>query len=228
MPAFEHIERRGLDSQIDYIVYSSDFPTAIGLEGDFPGVTFPVQLNPTASLNSATFLSQGIMTKSRATISLSNNRYARLAGDQQPTPAVHGFRSWYGWGPAGQLLEAGGTHYLLSTLLAVTSGRGNSTSEAIRYLHRSAAADGTHPRGTIYYMQNGDVRSQVRDAGFAPAAARLRELGVRAVVETGVIPLRRPDVQGMTLGAKQFDWARSGSTILPARCASISPATAAS
>ena len=100
-------------------------------------------------------------------------------------------------------------------MLAVTSGRGNSVGEAVRSLRRSAGADGTHPSGTIYYMKNNDVRSSLRDAGFAAAVADLKKLGVRAAVMPGAIPERRPDVQGMMAGTKEFNWSRSGSTILP-------------
>ena len=64
-------------------------------------------------------------------------------------------------------------------------------------------------------MQNSDVRSTVRDAGFPAAAAELKKLGVRAVVESGTIPIGRHDVQGMMAGTQESDWSRSGSTILP-------------
>ena len=47
-------------------------------------------------------------------------------------------------------------------MLGVTAGRGNSLGEVLNYLRRSAAADGTHPKGTIYYVKNDDIRSKVR------------------------------------------------------------------
>ncbi len=56
----------------------------------------------------------------------------------------------------GKLLEAGGQQYMLSTMLAATSGRGNSVAEVLSYLQRSAGADATHPDGTIYYVLNSD------------------------------------------------------------------------
>jgi len=157
LPVLGKIQQRGLESQIDYVVYSSDFPTAIIPGPDLAGVQLPSQLAPTASLNSATFLWQHVLGKSPEWVRLGNNHYARIdlrgALDRPP----HGFRSWYGWGPKHELLEAGGERYYLSTVLAVTSGRGNSVDEALAALDRSAKADGTHPAGTIYYMQNDDV-----------------------------------------------------------------------
>ena len=104
---------------------------------------------------------------------------------------THGFRSWYGWGNGGELQEAGGQPYLLSTMLAVTSGRGNSVREAIAYLQRSAAADGTRPPGTVYFSKTADVRSQARAAGFASAVEELKKLGVKATVITTPLPVGR-------------------------------------
>jgi hypothetical protein len=215
LPVLGKLHQRGLEGQIDYIVYSSDFPTAITANVEFQSSQFPNQLYPTASINSATYLWQNVLARNAALIGLANNCYRRIAADGAPVHPVHGFRSWYGWGPDGQLLEAGGHQYYLSTVLAVTSGRGNSVGEAIRSLERSAGADGTHPSGTIYFMQNSDVRSTMRDAGFPAAADALKELGVRAVVAPGTIPNRRPDVQGMMTGTREFQWSQSGSTILP-------------
>jgi hypothetical protein len=214
-PVLQHIARRGLDGQIDYVVYSSDFPTTLWLDLDVRGVTLSQYLAPVASINSATFLAQMILAKSPATVSLSNNRYMRATEGRTPVPPMHGFRSWYGWGPDGQLLESSGQRFYLSTMLAVTSGRGNSVSEVANYLSRSAAADGTHPPGTIYFMKNDNVRSAPRDPGFDAAVSRLKQLGVGAVVQTGNIPNGRRDVQGLMFGIQEFDWPRSGNVILP-------------
>ncbi|HEX4143256.1 MAG TPA: hypothetical protein VHY91_06880 [Pirellulales bacterium] len=213
VPVLAKMRQRGLDGQIDYIVYSSDFPTAITANIEFQSAQFPNQLYPTASINSATYLLDFVLAKNAALVGLTNNGYMRIAPKGAPLPPVHGFRSWYGWGPEGQLLEAGGQHYYLSTVLAVTSGRGNSTGEATGSLTRSAGADGTHPSGTIYYMQNNDVRSTMRDAGFPAAVAALKELGVRAVIESGTVPNKRPNVQGLMTGTREIHWAQSGSTI---------------
>src|SRR5262249_45045585 len=82
----------------------------------------------------------------------------------------HGFRSWYAWGPKGELMESAasnfGMHYLLSTMLGVTSGRGNTVPEILSYLKVSALADGTMPPGTIYFMHSGGVRTSTRQPGF--------------------------------------------------------------
>ncbi len=132
--------------------------------------------------------------------------------DVQPT---RGFRSGYAWDEDGEVAAGGGRSYLLSTTLGVTSGRGNSVREVLECLRRSAAADGTKPAGTIYYMVNSNIRSLTRQWGFGPAAAKLAELGVSAELADGKLPQEKAEVQGLMAGSATFDWAASKSTILP-------------
>jgi hypothetical protein len=128
----------------------------------------------------------------------------------------HGFRSSYGWTREG-VASAGqpAPHYLLSTELAVTSGRGNSVDEALECLRRAAAADGTRPAGTIYYMRNGDIRSTTRLWSFPSAVKQLQALGVKAEIVDGALPQKKDDVAGLQAGNAEFDWPASGSTMLP-------------
>jgi hypothetical protein len=124
------------------------------------------------------------------------------------------FQRATGWGRTGEP-DAGGDHYMLSTMLGVTAGRGNSVDEILACLKRDAAADFSAPKGTIYFERNGDVRSTTREWGFQAAAEELRRLGVNAVVEDGVLPQNRADVAGAMIGISDFDWTASKSTILP-------------
>ena len=128
------------------------------------------------------------------------------------------FRSRFRWGVNGERVRDGnqeGRNYLLSTMLGVTSGRGNSVAEVIHYLSRAATADGTHPEGTIYLMHNSDLRSKVRHALFPETAAQLTAMGVRAKVLQGVLPKGKRDVAGLMVGAAEFDPQRGGIGILP-------------
>lgn len=130
-------------------------------------------------------------------------------------PAV-GFRSSVGWKPDGTATTAEtAPRYLLSTVLACTTGRGTSVDEALANLRRSVSADGSRPKGTIYFERNGDVRSTTREWAFRNAARKLESLGVRAVIEDGVLPQKRSDVAGAVIGIADFDWPKSESTILP-------------
>lgn len=131
----------------------------------------------------------------------------------QPTV---GFRSSVGWLPNGtSTTDERAPRYMLSTVLACTTGRGTSVDEALAHLRRSAAADGSHPPGTIYFERNGDVRSTTREWAFRNAARKLESLGVKAIIEDGVLPQQKSDVAGSVIGIADFDWTKSGSTILP-------------
>ena len=142
------------------------------------------------------------------------DRMRKTVFDVQPT---HGFRGVYGWDEQGEIVATGGQRYLLSTMLAVTSGRGNSVSEALDTLRRSVAADGTRPTGTIFYMQrpDKDARTEARREGFASAVAALRSLGVRAEIQKATLPHGRHDVMGLMTGTAHFKWQFSSNTILP-------------
>ncbi|MBX3448881.1 MAG: hypothetical protein KF777_04930 [Planctomycetaceae bacterium] len=135
--------------------------------------------------------------------------------DFDAQPAV-GFRSTQGWLPNGMsTVDARAPRYLLSTVLACTTGRGTSVDEAVTSLRRAVAADGSRPPGTIYFEKNGDVRSTTREWAFRNAARQLEAMGVRAIVEDGILPREKNDVAGAVIGAADFDWAGSQSTILP-------------
>ena len=88
-------------------------------------------------------------------------------------------------------------------------------AEAIESLRRSAAADGSRPEGTVYYMANNNVRSKTREHEFRSAAASLKRLGRKAVIERGILPRDKHDVAGAMVGTASFDWKSSESKILP-------------
>lgn len=214
-PILMQIERRGLADQIDAIVYSSDFPYQIDLAADIGKQQIPQQLSPHASITSATYLWQLVMTRNPNVIGLRNNQYVRSAGQRVIDPPSQGFRSWYGFGAQGEIIEGGGIHYMLSTMLAITSGRGNSVAEGVGYLRRSVKADGTRPKGTIYYCSTSDIRSKTRNGGVPTAIDDLARLGVNAEVVNGALPSGKKDVAGLMTGIADFSWPSAQSTILP-------------
>lgn len=213
-PVLNKIEKRQLSGQIDYIVYSSDFPFAVSLAGDFPGVDTKRRHVRYASITGLTYLADLVKAGNTQYVQSTANYYMQRGAAGEGTRA---FRRSQGWEAGGLPSTAAGRRYYLSTMLAVTSGRGNTISEALRYLRRSALADGTHPPGTIYFVKNKDVRSVTRhqNGAFDTTVRQLRRLGVRAETVEGNVPMRKRDVQGAMIGTVHLNWPKSGSRILP-------------
>ena len=214
-PILQAIDSRKLAPQIDYIVYSTDFPWRIDFTDELPPELVGKDKYPAGSLTGMTALFGAVQAGSPAYLDPASNRYWRPLDSDGVPKTTDGFRGWYGWGPRGELMEAGGARYLLSAMLGVTMGRGNTVPEILRYLRSAAAADGVKPKGTVYFVSNSDVRSTTRSGVFAAAAKALQNLGVKAEVVPGTLPLGKNDVAGLMTGAADFDWPGSGSTILP-------------
>jgi uncharacterized protein (TIGR03790 family) len=220
-PIFAELDRRKLTTQIDYIVYSSGFPYAVDFTTDFPGQELTIYVGSKGSLTGLTYLCQLVRTKDigYARFDAASNYYATYSTVPAATRAM---RSRYRWSRSGHRTLQFGSQYYLSTMLGYTSGRGNSVDEIVRYLRRSAAADGTHPSGTIYFLRNGDIRSVTREVGFPVAQQRLEELGVKAELldnstppQNGILPISKSDVMGAVVGYANFNWEQSASRILP-------------
>jgi len=214
-PILQAIDARKLAPQIDCIAYSTDFPWRVDFAGELPRELVGRDKFPSGSLTGMTMLHAAVQAGSPAYLDPASNRYWRPV-DADGVPATTlGFRGWYGWGPHGELIEAGGSRYLLSVMLGVTDGRGNSLGEILRYLRSAVAADGTRPPGTIYFATNSDVRTTTRSPPFAGTVSALEKLGVQAEIVKGVLPIGKRDVAGLMTGAADVDWPGSGCAVLP-------------
>jgi hypothetical protein len=131
---------------------------------------------------------------------------------------ARGFRSRYAWTRADEPImpSRGGAldRYYLSVFLAHTGVRGNSIPEVLSYLRASVSSDGSIPNGTVYLMENADVRSSARESYFHSTVTALKERRRKAEILHGKLPRRKSDVIGAVLGAKNFGWSRSGSRLL--------------
>lgn len=212
-PILAEIERRGLRDRIDLIAYSAEFPfqvdcsTLIGL----PNTQGPQR--PIASLTGATYLYQLIEAADKRLVELNTNFYfAPIASGVTTTQA---FRAKDAWLPGGVRSDGAGMQYLMSVQLGNTLPMGNTAAEIVTYLKRAAAADGTRPDGVFYFMQNDNVRSQVRQALYAPAAAELRTLGLKAEIGQGVVPSSAVNLNGLTTGSAIVKLRGSGSRLQP-------------
>lgn len=224
LPTLTALDKRHLSTQVDYVVYSSDFPWRIELQELFPETKFPPEFAPAASINGATYLAPFILAQNPRLVDADINWYvpgSRIPNLAQCTQLANvqsrGFRSRYHWDQNGNTTKGAPTdqRYLLSTMLGVTRGRGNTVEEVLSYLRRSVDADGTRPRGTIYFMWNKDVRSVTRDKCFPAIAEQINAAGVRAVVQQGRLPTGAKDVAGMMVGTRDFSLANDNIQILP-------------
>jgi uncharacterized protein (TIGR03790 family) len=213
LPTLETISKRGLAEQIDYVVYSSGYPWQVDFKEFFPG-TFPKELRPRGSLSSTTYLLNFVKNNSREMIGLNTNFYC--ASPRNGVTVSQGFRSTNYYAPGGRLAtRATGLSYMLSAALGVTYGRGNTSREIVSYLKRAVEADGSKPKGTIYYMKNKDVRSKTRDGMYDAAIRELLLTGVNAQLLEGTYPKNRIDVMGVTTGSARIDLIGSKSRLLP-------------
>ena len=214
VPALEEMDRRKLGGQIDYLVYSCDFPWRIAYAKDFPTESFGRGSSPTASVTGSTYLWLFTKEMRKEMFGLKTNFYC----SQQRGGMTHsrGFRTHYFWNPDGRRTTSDkGIPYLLSTMLGVTNGRGNSVDEIVRYLTSASKADGSKPRGVIYYVKNNSPRSTPRHDQFSKAVGELAIAGVHAEVVRGQFIKNKNQVMGVTCGAPILNVAQSGCLFRP-------------
>jgi hypothetical protein len=217
LPVLRTIEARGLAPQIDYVVYSSGFPWRIDFAAELPAelAKVPALKFPSASLTGMTMLYGTVQSGQPAWLDPESNDYFRPLGADGAPPTTVGFRSWYGWSDRGDLLEVGGNRYLLSTMLGVTAGRGNTVAEVVAALRSAAAADGTRPPGTLYFMTNADVRTKARFNPVKGTVKAIEAAGAQAEILPGILPAGRRNVAGLMTGTPDFDWDSSNARLLP-------------
>ena len=217
-PVLKAIDGRRLAPQIHCVVYSSDFPWRIDFAEEMPEALASQQLFkfPSGSLTGMTMLYGAVRSgKGPVWLDPQSNRYWRPLDAAGVPKSTDGFQGWHRYDAQGDVVKEAGNRYLLAVMLGVTAGRGNSVPEIIRGLEASAAADGTKPPGTIYFVTNDDVRTKTRSPAFPPIVEALEALGVKAEVVAGVLPSAKRDVAGLMTGAADFDWPASKSTIVP-------------
>lgn len=213
-PILEELNQRKLGGQVDYVIYSCDFPWRVSFEKEFPVEQSPPHLRPTASLTGSTYLWSFVINKRKEMFELGTNFY--FAPFRNGLTLSRAFHSNYYWDHEGRrTTENKGIPYLLSTMLGVTEGRGNTVPEIVRYLEAASKADGAKPKGTIYYVRNNSARSVPRHDLFPQAVAALAMIGVRGEIEEGEFIRNKPNVMGVTSGAPHLNVAQSGCRFLP-------------
>lgn len=76
------------------------------------------------------------------------------------------------------------------------------------------AADGTKPTGTVYYMENADIRSNTREPFWPSVQQYMASHGIAYQQLSGTTPVNKNDVNGAVVGSPDYLMPR-GSTYLP-------------
>lgn len=149
----------------------------------------------------------------------------RMEAAYGPFQLTHGFRSQYVWSNADLAFwepEDSLNQYYLSTMLAFTGGRGNSFPEIMNYLTAAASSDATQPDGTVYLLENPNVRSRTRQPLFPVTLAELSKRERKGEVlykggrgQNGILPIAKDDVIGVVAGFYRFNWEEANSQLLP-------------
>lgn len=204
LPSLAVIKERGLQQQIDGIAYAPGFPYAVATDADVGNKRLARFQTQPASLTGLTYLYEQVLNRDTRYLDPDANAYARkLREGELPAPFHHAQR-WQG------------RRYLLSALLGYVGEKAETREEILARLRRSVAADGTKPKGTIYYMDSTDeARTGPRRWAFPAAVRALSSLGIKGESPAGVLPPRGASVAGAMVGAATFDWRASGATLLP-------------
>ncbi len=213
LKTLDEIKKRGLEKQIDYIVYSCDYPWRINFTTDFPNKKFGGQSSPRGAITGLTYLAEFVKQKREQVVALNTNLY--FTEPKRGITISREFKSQYRWTVGGRRTGAQGLSYMVSSMLGVTEERGNSVPEILACLKKAVEADGTQPKGTVYFMKHNGPRSKPRDQYFAGAASGLRALDVAAKIEPGVFPQNKTSIVGLTCGAAYADLGKSGCRFLP-------------
>ena len=149
----------------------------------------------------------------------------RMVAAYGPFQLTHGFRSHYVWSNADLTFREPADsldQYYLSTMLAYTGNHGNSFPEIMNYLTAAASSDGTRPEGTVYLLENSDIRSKTRQPLFPVTLAELAKRGRKGEVlykrnegQNGILPIAKADVIGAVVGSRSFNWEEANSRLLP-------------
>lgn len=229
-PIRNHLIKTGLGERIDLIAYSAGFPYGVDFSYDLQraGREPHKRIGSVGSLTGLTYFLHRVAAMDIGYLQPHANQYFRLPRKDErgdgigfdPSRAFHSRHPWRQGNP--QATGSSFDRYYLSVMLGYDGVRGNSLPEMLAYLDRAASADGTSPEGTVYLMENRNIRSRVRQPLFPVLVKAMRERG-RAVEiiaqgergQDGRIPHDRIDIIGLVAGTRLFEWEDSGSRMLP-------------
>ncbi len=114
-----------------------------------------------------------------------------------------------------------GETYWPTAALGFPGKSGNSPREVLSFIDRWATRDGTKAQGSIYWVLNADIRSNMRDEQISDVAPAWRARGIPFAVlgdpatSNNIWVSNRPDVAGGVVGAAIIPAPLAGNTFLP-------------
>lgn len=160
-PLFKTMETRGIGQQIEYIVYSSDFPTAVDVKADFELIKDKIPkeyhkiFRPRASITGLTFFAEWVRNKNPSYIGLKANGYMRQtfadamrnvytnnknAAKYTEVLSALGAGKWNdAQSLAKELYETGAQNGMLAALIAVTYSRSDDSQLAKQWMEKARA-----------------------------------------------------------------------------------------
>ena len=200
------LEERGIADHVDYVIVMPGADFFVAAPGLIADGCWPVNR---LSIGSA----YGLANQAQAILGglpvSRPNRYF------SPDGSVVAFDSGVGW-LAGQPDPSSDARYYIGAMLGYLGPGGNTVEEVVALVQRSAAADGTHPVGTSYFMQTGDwARSSPRHGAYPAVAAAIVALGGSAQHLFADLPLGQHDALGIMTGLASPDVLGADLTLLP-------------
>ena len=200
------LEQAGIAGHIDYVLVLSTDAFFVPVSSVIVDSCSPVNRLSLASVYTLAFRTDEVLA---GLIVQTTNTYASGA---DTVPAFDSSVAWLNGSPS-TLTTA--RRYFIGAQLGYTGANGNTIGEVIELIDRSAAADGTRPAGTWYFMNNAaDPARNVRAPQFPLAVSAIQSLGGMAMTINGVIPTGKHDCLGILTGAATPDIAGGDFTLV--------------
>ncbi len=225
-PLEQWLASEGIEDDTEVVAYSTGFPYAVDFDADAKAKDLKLgpPISPHASLTGLTFLYRYVLASDpRSYLDLQANHYFRRDGRDE-VPASRAFSAASAWDASGDPVvdRASPDRYRLAVMLGWTGDHGNTEDEVISCLERAKASDFTNPRGTVYLLENPDIRATTRMPLFEAVVKALRGLGHRAEIlkkgedgQDGVLPRGKADAIGVVAGIAGFTWQKGDPDLLP-------------
>ncbi len=197
-PAFQaFLNQRGIPDHTDIVVVSPTDTFWVSEGGLVTDSCFDIQRFSLGSLYTMSFISSEILAG--GTNQAKPNRFYATSD------AAAAFDSNVSYLSGAESTNVNARRYYIGTTLGWTGARGNLVSQITSALTASAAADGTRPSGTFYFMNNtADTARNVRASGYTAAKNAITSRGGLAEVIVGDLPYNKTDCLGIMTGLAGF------------------------